>query len=169
MVRAFLGRHPLWAAPLVLAAHLPLLAAASIMWLDHGEDWFVLAWFMLNFLVPLTASLILTLIRRQAGLGAGPLWALVAAAPAHFAAHISLAAPLRQARDRGLDFRHLLHEFLEVFKLNVWTDWRMTVGLSLAAAGALLGLLIGLAVSRWKLRTGRWEHILPVEGPRGTV
>ena len=30
-----------------------------------------------------------------------------------------------------------------------------------------LGILVGLAVARWKLRMGRWEHIVPVERPRG--
>jgi len=49
--------------------------------------------------------------------------------------------------------------------LVVDPDANLWAGLALAAGGAVVGILLALAISRWMLRTGRWQHIVPVEKP----
>jgi len=162
-VTRFMARHPLLAAVPLLAANFGILLVAMLLlyfWLKAGDKLFVVIWYAANVACCFAVSFVLVLLRRRSGLSARPLWALVVTLVAQTAVHIALCLfVLELVETQG----NVAAAFREVFGATFWLASETRNGLVLAGLGALAGLLMGLGVARWKLRTGRWETIVPVD------
>jgi len=176
-VKRFAARHPLLAYLVWGVAEVAVLAAAYhalLRWSAIGYGGVVMSaigygaavmyayFLLLPALMVFPAVLLLALWRRYAGLGAWPLWLLVALMPMHMlACWVAVYAYVTGC---------LLHEsFREIVSglhdwQEFWADGVMVVGVLTAGGAALVALLVGLGIARWKLRTGRWETIVPPPG-----
>jgi len=116
------------------------------------------------------AGLLLTLRRRYCGLGPARLFWLPPIAAVHGVACWNIAytvALLVQGRSlSGASYivRDLTREWSNVLHHPNWLPRMITESSLICGAAVLLGILTGLAIAHWKLRTGRRETILPVRG-----
>ena len=173
-VRKSLAQHPLVAAPLLyLPGFFVLVAFGLAARAAHWEIPWVMAglWGGLCLMGPLTISLTLTLLRRRSGLGTRALFLLMLMLPAqtlllHWPVALALADP---PGDWAAYWQYLIETFGTNGLHGPPYLWLALFHLPILTGGILaaLGILLGLAIARWKLRTGRWEHVVPVDRPQG--
>jgi len=163
-VKRFAARHPLLAYLVWGAAEVLVLAAvyhALDRWsaIGYGDIVTYAYFLLLPALMVFPAVLLLTLWRRYAGLGARPLWLLVALIPLHMlACWVAVFAYVTGClQDASLgDITSGLSDWQ-----NFWVNGVMVAGVLTAGGAALVALLVGLGIARRMFRTGRWEHIEP--------
>jgi len=166
-VTRFMARHPLVAASVMLLAHLGLLVGYGLIVLlilaSQPPDWFhCMVFTVVNTALPFGIALWLALLRRRSGASAAPLWWLVALVPIELLVHVVAGIAIVTVTLQGPT--RLLGELRELLEDPQW--WMLVLlpyGYAWSAPATLLGILAGLTVARWKLRTGRWETIVPVD------
>jgi len=166
-VKRFAARHPLLAYLIWGVTEVTVLAAVYHLFrrlpLGRYEAAVMYACFLLlPAVVMFPAVLLLTLWRRYAGLGARPLWLLVALAPVHM---LACGVAVYMYASGCVGHRRWADTVSGLFNWHdFWGNGVMVAGVLAAGGVALAALLTGLGIARWKLRTGRWETIVPVEG-----
>jgi len=180
-MRKFLATHPLVAgAALYLLGFCGLvsigLAAFAVRW---EITWpMLMGWWSLCVLGPLAVALVLTCIRRRAGLRTGSLWLLpltlaLQTMLVHWPAALMLTLPFvftppsdwaGFAERLGSVLKEMFQSPHDIFQRSfaLHSYWPAALGGCMAP----VGILIGLAIAQWRLRSGRWEHIVPVERPK---
>jgi hypothetical protein len=125
----------------------------------------VAAHFVLTFALAGGAALLVALWRRRSGLPTSPLGWLPVLAAYQFTAQAFLVAALGSRLSASFAVLiWMLGGADRLTRSGAALLYPLTAALALAAAA--LGWLIGAVVAGRKLRSGRWETIVPVESPK---
>jgi len=168
-VTRFMACHPLIAASAMLLGYLGLivvyLLVVGVILNANPPEWFhVMVFTSLSAGLPLGIALWLTLLRRRSGATAAPLWWLVALVPMEMLAHFCVWVVIGTVTFEGPwavgpDLWQFFGDYSNWERALFW------IGLAWSAPAVLVGILAGLGIARWKLRTGRWETIVGVDRP----
>ena len=175
----YASEHPLGTASALWFVHVPFFlllgAVYRAAWPRHvlyDDPLPALIHFALIVLLAAVVPAAMVLLRRRSGQRAGMLWWLVPVAGYQAfvqTCFLTGARPhfLWHSFDALADILGKLHTVfakLHIVRSGPWTSaFAAWLSAALAALAALAGLVIGLIIARRKLRTGRWEHIEPVE------
>jgi len=178
----FLATHPLIAGSLLYFAGFCALVAiglAAFAALRPIPGVMVGGWWALCLGGPPAVATGLTCVRRRCGLGTRSLWLLPLTLPAQtFILHWRLASAMALpflSPDGPTGWGDYWDWVLSLLRHWQWYDETLfSLGGLIFSSGpavlggilAALGIRIGEAVARLMLRTGRWEHIVPVEKPK---
>ena len=155
-----LGKHPILCGTALMLVHAAVTFLLWVVWYQTGAfkiDTFFFVWFPMSFAVPLVVNLLVTLARRRGGGSTTRLWALLAIGPSCCALSVVAIVAYRILVVQGSSASHVLDALGQMPE-----NERVQGALALSVVGALVGLLAGLGIARWLIRSGRWETIVPV-------
>jgi hypothetical protein len=173
---SFIGKHPILSLALMLAAHpaavfLVLLIFMLTHWPGGSEIFIEWLWRLGGIITPAIAGFVVALLRRRGG---RPVRRFLLVAPGLVFLWYELMVlamsflHVQYETRQGMAVERWFYEaFSDVVRINL-KEGEFQVVLLLGLVGTVVGVLLGGALARRLIRTGRWETITPVDlgGPK---